>query len=106
MPETDKTNLTLSEQITLASANIHVGVAAFTESFQRKPLAWHKDPVAQALNRYRVEKNAEGHYCELASKHQGTHLATLLTEKADEYRQRAHDAVLEAAEAVKQERAS
>lgn len=96
--------LTIAEQITLALASLRVGGTAMSDAFQRRSASWHSDPIVQALNRYRLDKDAEAEYRSLANKHEGTTLATLLTEKADEYRQRAHDAVLEAAEAVKQER--
>lgn len=70
-----------------------------------KPPEWYRDRVRQAINRYQVNADLEADHRRLAKMHHGQ-TADLLKQAADDWRRLAHDAVLEAAEAVRQERTS
>lgn len=65
---------------------------------------WHEDRVRQAINEYDVEMALAADLRRIAKLRNDEPTASVLRQYADDARQRAHDAVLEAAEAVKQER--
>lgn len=67
---------------------------------------WYSDRFQQAVNRCLTNKARADLYARESNVHQGTELGRLLARKSDDYLRQAHDAVLEAAEAVRQERAS
>ncbi|WP_109507325.1 hypothetical protein [Nocardioides speluncae] len=66
----------------------------------------HSDTVRQAVARYDLNAKDADFYLDLANRHQDTNLGHLLEEQAAKAWRRAGDAILDAARAVREERAS